>query len=38
MTRRWALLVAGLLVVAMALGVSDVAVAGGRMEGVWMSR
>jgi hypothetical protein len=35
MTRRWALLVAGLLVVATALGISDVALAGGRIEGVW---
>jgi hypothetical protein len=38
MTRRWALLAAGLLVVAMALGISDVAVAGGRIEGVWYAQ
>jgi hypothetical protein len=35
MTRHGALLVGSLLVAAMALGVSDVAGAGDRMEGVW---
>jgi hypothetical protein len=36
MTRRWALLAAGLLVATMALGMADVVLAnGGQLEGVW---